>query len=229
MACDYGSASTRVSIEGQDIILGFDFDRNWQDCQLGFHCTIRNSKEFFNELIDDFSDTLDYPWDEFIITLPADIDPNEVVVDCRVEKSDITVKKTIPSPPAAKRLTTKQELVLKADKHGGYQVMGKINGRKVNFIVDTGASLVSLSKNTARKLRLKYGKNRPVKMQTASGIDLAYLTTIKKISIGKIIVYDIKAVISTHDYPRYPLLGMSVLSKLELIQQDNIMILRKKP
>ncbi len=224
-ACDYGSYSTKVSIDGQDITLGFDFQKNWQDCRLGLQCTITNSEEYFYEPITEFSDTMDFPWDEFIITLPDDIDPNEVIISCRLDKPTKSIEK--PDAPAREQ-TQKHEVVIRADPLGGYRTMGKINGRKTNFIIDTGASLVFLSKTTAKKLKVRYGKNRPIRVQTASGFDIAYLATIKKISIGKIVLHDIQAAISTHDFPRCPLLGMSFLEQLELSHEGNKMIIRKK-
>jgi len=224
-ACDYGESSPRFAIDGQDISVGFDFAKHWQGCQLGFQCTIVNSAEYFFETITEFSDTLVYPWDEFVITIPDDIDPNEVIISCQTEKSTITVEK--PDVPVNKPISTKK-LVLTADSLGGYRTEGKINGKKVNFIIDTGASLVAMSKSTAQRLKLKYDKTRPIRVQTASGLDRVYLTTIKKISIGKIVLRDIEAAVSTHDFPKYPLLGMSFLGKIELIQQDKKLILKKK-
>jgi aspartyl protease family protein len=129
---------------------------------------------------------------------------------------------------SAEKPLRNQQVIIKANRYGNYQIKGKINNREVDFIIDTGASLVSLSKTTARKLHLKYSKLKPIQMQTASGTDRAYLTTVKKISIGNIVLYDVQAAISTHDFPRYPLLGMSFLNNLEFQHKNNTMILRKK-
>ena len=126
------------------------------------------------------------------------------------------------------KYSKKDELIVKANRYGNYQTTGQINGRDVLFIIDTGASLVSISKTTAHKLHLKYSKSKPIRMQTASGTDRAYLTTIKNISIGNIVLHDVQAAVSSHNFPQYPLLGMSFLTQLDLHHNGNTMTLRKR-
>ncbi len=147
--------------------------------------------------------------------------------DEKEEQQEITP----PAPPAkhaVKKRSKETTLVVKANPLGGYDSMGEINGKAVHFIIDTGATYVSLSKATADKLRLKYSKTKPIRMQTASGQDRSYLTKIRTISIGDIVLHDVPAAISTHDYPEHPLLGMSFLGQLDISQRGNQMSLRKR-
>ena len=106
-----------------------------------------------------------------------------------------------------------------------YQLSCKVNGLPMNFILDTGASSVTLSKKYAQFM-MKNGyltkndiKNKQT-YQTADGnLSVGTIVTIKKIEIGGIPLYNVEAaIINSNDAPL--LLGQSALSKLGKIQID---------
>ncbi|MCW9030462.1 MAG: retroviral-like aspartic protease family protein, partial [Gammaproteobacteria bacterium] len=71
---------------------------------------------------------------------------------------------------------TKQQriVVLKRNRYGHYVTQGKINNHTVTFLLDTGASDISIPDKIAKKLKLKYGQER--RYQTANGIIIGNLT-----------------------------------------------------
>lgn len=113
-------------------------------------------------------------------------------------------------------------------RYGGmFYSKGKINDKDVDFVVDTGATFVSISKKTARKIKLRYSKNDPIKIQTASKTETAYLTTLKSVELGDITLTNIQAIVSQHNYPAQVLLGNSFLQHLKVQQTGDLLYLKK--
>ncbi len=119
----------------------------------------------------------------------------------------------------------KKEIILKSSRHGHYVATGKINTKKVTFLVDTGASYVSVPDKIATKLNLK--KGAPFRVTTANGEIVVYQTNIDSISIGDIELYDIKADINPHMNSNEVLLGMSFLENLTLTHKDGELTIRQ--
>ena len=110
-----------------------------------------------------------------------------------------------------------KEVVLKSSTHGHYVVTGKINKQKVTFLVDTGASYVSIPERVAKKINLE--KGAPLRVYTANGEVTVFATTLDEVSIGDIVLRDIKADINPHMDGNEILLGMSFLRHLSVSHQ----------
>ena len=119
----------------------------------------------------------------------------------------------------------KKEVVLQSSTHGHYIVTGKINNKKVTFLVDTGASYVSIPERVAKKLGLK--KGAPFIVTTASGDVTVYATTLDSVSIGDITLHNIKADINPHMRVDEILLGMSFLRHLSVTHEGNQLTIRQ--
>ncbi len=120
-----------------------------------------------------------------------------------------------------------REVILKRNPFGHYLAKGTINGRSVEFMIDTGASDVSIPVRLARRLALKRG--RPVQYQTANGMITAYQTTIEKLTLGDIMLTNVPASINPGAQGLAILLGMSVLKRIEFTQKGDTLILRQAP
>ncbi len=118
-----------------------------------------------------------------------------------------------------------EEVNLSPASNGNYKANGKINGKNVSFIVDTGASYISMNKNLAKALKIKPG-NEEVQVHTASGTESSYMVMLDTVSVGDIKMHNIPAVISKHDYPLEPLLGMSFLKRVDMNQGNGQMVLK---
>ncbi|WP_242604409.1 retropepsin-like aspartic protease family protein [Legionella gresilensis] len=116
-------------------------------------------------------------------------------------------------------------LTIKADSSGHYRIKGSINNENVEFIIDTGATLVAIPKSLANRLGLKSGY--PILLQTANGDISGSLTRIKQLTFANFKLYDVKAVIMPGSNDNMILLGMNVLSKFNLSQQNNRLIIKK--
>ena len=107
---------------------------------------------------------------------------------------------------------------------GGYWAKGRINGKDVTFLIDTGASYVVMNNVQARALKIKRG-NREIQVSTAAKIETAYQVILDTVSVGDIELQNIPAIITKHEHPPYPLLGMSFLSHVEINQENEQMTL----
>jgi aspartyl protease family protein len=118
------------------------------------------------------------------------------------------------------------EVVLKQNRQGHYVTTGTINGVVVTFLLDTGATQVSIPAHIAKKIALPtYGSYF---VQTANGRTKVYQTKIDELSIGRIFLYNIEANINPSMQSDEILLGMSALKKLDFQQTGKQLILREK-
>lgn len=106
-------------------------------------------------------------------------------------------------------------ITLQARKGGHFFAPVEVNGNVVTMLVDTGASLVSLSAADARALGVTpNGSSKTVMMQTANGLAPATTARIPELRVDSILVRDVEAVIAADGAQRESLLGMSFLRKL---------------
>jgi aspartyl protease family protein len=116
---------------------------------------------------------------------------------------------------------------LTADERGHFVTSGSINGASTRFLVDTGASLVSMSAAEARRLGIDYRKGERGTMSTANGSVAAYRITLNTVKVGDIAVNQVQA--SVHEAPlEVTLLGMSFLNRVDMKREGSTMTLTKK-
>lgn len=123
----------------------------------------------------------------------------------------------------------KREIRIVKDGRDGYFVDGLINGSPVRFLVDTGATSVAMSERHAARLGLRHRiDGKPVGVGTAGGSRMGHAISLDSLSIAGIRLNDVRAVVIDGDSPREVLLGMNVLSRFDIDQRENLLILRSK-
>lgn len=110
----------------------------------------------------------------------------------------------------------RQALVLRQQGNGHYMVDGAVNGKPLNFIVDTGASAISLPRDFAYMANMSCTEQ--IKVQTANGSSSACMGVVAKLKIGPFLLRDVPAFLAPN--LQQPLLGMNVLGRFR-IEQDN--------
>ncbi len=118
-----------------------------------------------------------------------------------------------------------REIILKRNRFGHYVASGRINNMPVTFLLDTGASDISIPAKLARKLKLKKGPQQYYK--TANGTVAGYLTKLDSVSIGTIRLHNVRASINPSMKSEDVLLGMSFLKNIEFTQRGDTLILRQ--
>lgn len=118
-----------------------------------------------------------------------------------------------------------KEVVLKRNRQGHYIATGNINGQRVEFLLDTGATHVSIPASIAQHLSLRPGA--PTRVRTANGTITTYATTLDSVKLGDIELNRVAASINPHSNSDEVLLGMAFLKHLELVQRGNTLTLRQ--
>lgn len=120
-----------------------------------------------------------------------------------------------------------QEVVLLRNRAGHYVASGRIDGHPVRFLLDTGATTVSIPGAMARRLGLRPGPAQIA--STAAGEVTTYRTRLHEVELGGIQLRDVAANINPRMEGEEALLGMSFLKHLELTQRGNQLTLRQYP
>ena len=104
---------------------------------------------------------------------------------------------------------------LDADRYGHYRTALEVNGRRIDAMVDTGATMVALSHEDARRAGIMLGrKDYTHRVRTANGIAKVAPVTLTRVRLGDIIVRNVRGVVSEPGAMKGTLLGMSFLSRL---------------
>jgi aspartyl protease family protein len=120
-----------------------------------------------------------------------------------------------------------QEIILSAGPGGHFRTGGSINHKAVQFIVDTGATNVSMSAADADRLGVDYRNGQRAISSTANGNVVVYLTTLTSVRVGDVEVYNVRATI--HEAPMDTLLlGNSFLSHFDMQRTGDTLKLTKK-
>lgn len=132
------------------------------------------------------------------------------------------ISSTYEEPPAGKTVT------VAPDTGGMYEINGSINGFQVSFVIDTGATYVSMNRNDARRIGLNYKlEGKEGLSETASGYSKIYLVNLKKVRIGDIELNDVQGAVHDDNFPKVILLGNSFLNRVKVNREGALLLLEK--
>jgi aspartyl protease family protein len=117
-----------------------------------------------------------------------------------------------------------KQIVLTAQSGGHFVTSGTINGKAARFVVDTGATLVSMDQYEADRLGVDWKNGQRGISRTANGDAPYYATTLPSVRIGDVQVYNVPAIVSPAPMP-YILLGNSFLSRFQMKRENDVMTL----
>lgn len=115
------------------------------------------------------------------------------------------------------------EIVIPKAQDGHHYIDGVLNGKQIRFLIDTGASYVSIGGNLAAQLGLLSGK--PTKFETANGSVIGQLFENQSIKVSGLATPPLTIGVMPNS-PNTALLGQNFLRHVELLQVDNKLILR---
>lgn len=116
---------------------------------------------------------------------------------------------------------------LVADARGHHFSSGSINGASVRFLVDTGASMVSMGASDARRAGIDFHKGVGGMSQTASGPAKVWKVTLDTVRVGDVTLHGVDGLVHENDLP-FVLLGMSFLSRMDMQREGDRLTLRKR-
>lgn len=128
-------------------------------------------------------------------------------------------KPGVDAEPAAITRQPSDAVTLRAGDYGHFNTEAEINGRTVDVMVDTGASLVALTYEDAERAGIFVRPSDFNRIaQTANGNARVAPVTISRIEIGGLMVRNVPAVVSQAGRSQRTLLGMSFLSRLSRVE-----------
>lgn len=122
-------------------------------------------------------------------------------------------------PPGSDSRLTKKGTMELVRQNGHYYVGGSINGQKVTFMVDTGATVTAISQAVADIAKLE--NCRAATFNTANGVARGCIGYAQTVTFGKFRLNNVE--VSTGPGMMTPLLGMNVLSYFHLEQKGDVL------
>jgi aspartyl protease family protein len=118
-------------------------------------------------------------------------------------------------------------VTLTSDARGHFVTQGSINGTSMRFLVDTGASLISLGAADAKRARIDISKGVEGMTMTANGPARIWKVKLANVKIGSLSLAEVDAAIHEQDMP-IVLLGMSFLNRMEIRRDGDSMTLTQR-
>jgi aspartyl protease family protein len=108
------------------------------------------------------------------------------------------------------------------DSRGHFETEGRIEGQRIGFMVDTGASMIALNESSAARFGLRPPAGAfNATVTTANGIVKAARTRLPMVEVGGLMVRDVDAMVLPDEALSENLLGLSFLSKLKRFEYAN--------
>lgn len=152
------------------------------------------------------------------------IDGDSAILDVNGKKRVLRVGQNVAVQPSG---SGPAAAVLTADAAGHFITSGVINGASVRFIVDTGASYVSLGASDARRIGIDASRGQPGVANTANGQARVWQVKLDTVRVGEIVLNNVDALVHEQDIP-VVLLGMSFLNRMEMQRDGQTMTLKKR-
>lgn len=118
-------------------------------------------------------------------------------------------------------------IILTAGSGGHFVTAGAVNGRAVQFLVDTGATSVAMGADEARRLGVKFEQGQKMYMSTANGTVPSYRVSLTSLRIQDVEVFNVEATVSPMGMP-YILLGNSFLTRFQMKRENDTLTLTKR-
>ncbi len=119
------------------------------------------------------------------------------------------------------------QIVLTAGSGGHFVTSGAINGKSVQFVVDTGATAVALSQDQAARIGLDYKKGRRGMAHSANGTVPVHAVRLASVRVGDVTVYDVEAMVVPAAMPMV-LLGNSFLTRFQMKRENDRLTLDRR-
>ena len=152
---------------------------------------------------------------------------DSVVVEIKGQRQTIRLGEAPVSVGSRGNGVSGSRIVLMADARGHFIDRGQINGKSMQYMVDTGASTVAIGRADAERMGLPYLKGTPVMMRTANGTAQGWKLILDSVRVGDVEVRGLEAIVASQSMP-YVLLGNNLLAHFQMTRQGTEMILVKR-
>jgi aspartyl protease family protein len=150
------------------------------------------------------------------------------VVDTKsksIASSGAMAAATVSSPSVP---SNSRSFALSRGNGGHFWVDARIDGRRLEMVVDTGATQIALRASDAARLGIHpAARDYNVKVATANGMTRAALVQLRAVELGDIVVRDLPALVHPDETLAVNLLGMSFLSRLRWTYERGKLVLEQ--
>jgi aspartyl protease family protein len=132
------------------------------------------------------------------------------------------------TPAPVSSAPSARNIVLTKGRNGHFEVEARVDGRRIEFLVDTGASHIALRESAAARLGI-YPRpaDYTVRVSTANGITKAARVQLRSVEVGDIVVRDVPAIVHSDQGLGVNLLGMSFLSRVRWTHERGKLVLEQ--
>jgi len=131
---------------------------------------------------------------------------------------------------ASAQSANSRSVTIARDNRGQFMVEARVDGRRLQFMVDTGASMIALRESAAARLGIfpaPRDYDYTIRVQTANGIGRAAEIRLNSVEIDGIVVRDVRALVSPDNALGENLLGMSFLSRVKFSHDRGKLLLEQ--
>jgi aspartyl protease family protein len=120
-----------------------------------------------------------------------------------------------PQAAVAPAVSNSRSVVILPGRNGQFEVAGRVDGRPLNFMVDTGASTIALTERAAANLGIHpAARDYTAAVNTANGVVRAAPVELNMVEIDDLVVRDVRALVLPDGALSDNLLGMTFLTRL---------------
>jgi aspartyl protease family protein len=144
---------------------------------------------------------------------------------------------TVPTPRPAQSAAAQTQAVVPAggrtvsvpgDGHGHFKVQARVDGRTIEFLVDTGASMIALRESEAARLGIRpQARDYTIRVSTANGVTRGAPVTLGRVDVEGVVVRDVPAVVQPDDALPVNLLGMAYLSRVRFSHERGRLVIEQ--
>jgi aspartyl protease family protein len=153
--------------------------------------------------------------------------PDQAVIEQAGKRVTLRVGDAPVSTGGGGTISRGTRIVLTAGSGGHFVTAGQINGKAVQFMVDTGATSVAMGAQDAERAGINYKAGQVIGISTANGNTQGYRIKLNSVRIGDVEVFDVDAVVTPQAMP-YMLLGNSFLTRFQMTRENEQMTLVKR-
>lgn len=152
-------------------------------------------------------------------------DSKSAIIEVAGERQTVTLSSQVGG---SYRAPEKRVVRIASQRGGHHWVTGQINGRNVSFVVDTGASVISMNLSTAKRLGVDYQNGSTAWASTANGVKEVRSVLLDSVTIGSITKNQVAASVHLDDSLPVVLLGNSFLRQVDMRIEAGVMILESR-
>jgi len=142
--------------------------------------------------------------------------------------ANAAVPEPVASAPASRSSGYERNMTIEPGSNGHFNVEAEVDGRRMDFMIDTGASVIALREQDAARLGIHPARREyTANVATANGMVHGAPVELGLVEVGSLSVRHVAALVLPDDVLGQNLLGMSFLSRVRWEHRDGRLVLEK--